>query len=467
MHIIIVGAGEVGFHVAGRLAVENKEVVVIDKNEAALRRVADSHDVQTIQGSGANPAVLEEAGIHKADILLAVTDSDEINILACFFANTLDPGVTKLARIRGSEYGRYRHILAGEGLGVETVINPDQEVVTAILRLMSLPGAVEINDFAGGKIRLVGVKLPDGSPVAGVKLMHLRERIGDVGVVIAALVRDDELIIPSGTDTIHQRDIVYFACDTKDQADILDLLGVKSAPVKKVLIVGGGNVGFKLAQTLEGGNYHTRLLDTSQERCEMLSEELDKTIVLQGDGTDQDLLREENVGDMDMVVAVTGDEEMNILSCLLAKNLGARKTITRINNFAYMPLIQPIGIDHLVCPRLSAINSILHHIRRGKVISTASIKGDEAEAMEAIAQENSAITGKAIMDLDFPKGALVLCFQRGDEVIIPRGDTVIQPQDRLIILSTRRNIPKVERALDVRMEFFSGRSSHGLARDAG
>ncbi|WP_147821527.1 Trk system potassium transporter TrkA [Salidesulfovibrio onnuriiensis] len=454
MRIIIVGAGEVGFHISRRLAVENKDVVVIDRSADALKRVVDATDVQILEGSGCSPEVLLDAGIEGADILLAVTDSDEVNLLSCFFAEKLSPQTTKLARIRNADYTNYSDMLRGEGLNIAKIINPDQEVVDSILRLMSVTGAVEINDFAQGNIRLIGINLPPESPIIGTKLLNLRECIGDVPLVIAALVRDDSLIIPSGVDDIRPGDVVYFACDIKDQEEILSKLGVVQEPVRKVLIVGGGNIGYKLAKALDSKQYHTRIMDQDENRCRQLSEKLDRPIVLVGNGTDQEILRQENVGDLDLVISVTGDEETNILSCLLAKSLGAKSTITRINNFAYMPLIEPIGIDHLVCPRMSAINSLLHFIRRGKVISTASIKGEEAEVLEAIAQEHSEIVGKPIMDLGFPRGCLVLCFQRGDEVIIPRGDTVIEPQDRLIILSTRHNIPKVEKALDVKVEFF-------------
>ncbi|MEF2144516.1 MAG: Trk system potassium transporter TrkA [Desulfovibrionaceae bacterium] len=454
MRIIIIGAGEVGFHIAGRLALENKEVVVIDKNAVALKKVSEATDVQTFEGSGCSPRVLEEAGVAGADIVLAVTDSDEINILACVYASKLAGKATLLARVRDEDYTEYKGLITESAPGISRLINPDQEVVDAILRLMSVPGAVEINEFAGGKIRLIGVRLPENSPIIGKRLAGLREVTGNVGVVIAALVRNDKLIIPGGEDIIEKTDIVYFACDIKDQDDILDLFALRSEPIKSVFIVGGGNIGFKLAKSLDNKFYHTRMLDKDPARCGYLSEHLNRPIVLQGDGRDQELLREENVGDLDMVISVTGNEETNILACLLAKKMGARQTITRINNFAYMPLIQPIGIDHLVCPRLSAINSILHFIRRGQVISTASIKGEDAEALEAIAQENSSVVGKPIMDLKFPKGALILCFQRGDEVVIPRGDTIIQPNDRIVILSTRANISKVEQALDVTMEFF-------------
>lgn len=454
MKIIIVGAGEVGFHVSRRLAVENKEVIVIDKDAGALNRISDSIDVQTVHGSGSSPQVLEEAGIGESDILLAVTDSDEINLISCFFANMLAPDITKLARIRGTDYTNFFDQDAGAALNIDKIINPDQEVVNSILRLMSLPGAEEISEFADGKIRVIGMSLPPDSPLIGVKLMNLRQLTGDLGLVVAALVREDSLIIPGGEDVVQNGDVVYFAYDIRDQDEVLEIIGLRHEPVRKVLIVGGGNIGHKLAKSLDNKFYHTRLLDSDAERCEALSANLDKVIVLQGDGTDQEILAQENIGDLDLVVSLTGDEEMNILTCLLAKSMGAKQTIVRINNFAYMPLIKSIGIDHLVCPRLSAINSLLHFIRRGKIMSAASIKGEEAEIMEAIAEENSSVVGKPVKDLNFPKGALILCFQRGTEVVLPRGDVVIEPQDRLIILATRKKVGKVEEILSVKREFF-------------
>ncbi|MBU1248378.1 MAG: Trk system potassium transporter TrkA [Proteobacteria bacterium] len=454
MRIIIVGAGEVGYHIARRLAVENKDVVVVDNRAEALTRVSETLDVQTMQGSGSSPRVLTDAGVQQADILLAVTDSDEINLMACYFAKRLSPNIILLARARAAEYADHNELLTGEPMSISRLINPDQEVVNSILRLMSVPGAVEINEFADGRIRLIGVNLPDDSPLIGTQLINLRDITGDIGLVIAALVRDDKLIIPSGGDFIQTGDVVYFACEITDQDEILELFGIKKDPINSVLIVGGGNIGYSLARSLDNKYYHTRLIDSDPKRCAFLSEELNRPIVLHGDGTDQGLLEEENVGDLDMVIAVTGEEEMNILTCLLAKKMGARETIVRINNFAYMPLIRPIGIDHVVNPRLAAVNTILSYIRRGKVISAVAIKGEEAEVLECYAEEKSRLTGKRIMDVKFPKGALILCFSRGDEVVVPRGDTVIEPGDRLVILSTRKNITKVESALSITAEFF-------------
>ena len=455
MKIIIVGAGEVGFHIAQRLSFENKEVLVIDRNPDALKRIAEHLDVQTYEGSGSSPKVLADAGIHNTDILLAVTDSDETNLIACMFANMLAPHTVRLARIRNEDYTAFQSTLTENTLHINMIINPDVEVVKSIMRLMSVPGAIEISEFAGGKIKLIGVRIDSHSPLHGTRLMHLRDKAGLIDFIIGALVRENRLIIPTGKDAIHAGDVVYFLCDEKNLQKVLRFFGKRDEPIKNVLIVGGGNVGFKLAEELDRRKtFHTRLVERDPERCELLAANLDRTVVLNGDGTDQELLQEENIAAMDVVISLTGDEETNILSCLLSKSLGAKRTITRINKFAYMPLVQAIGIDHLVSPRLSAVNSILHNIRRGKVISTVSIKGDEAEALEAIALENSYVVGRPLKDLNFPKGALILCILRDDSVLIPTGDSVIDPQDRIIILSTRSTIHKVEYALTVKLEYF-------------
>lgn len=251
MRVIIVGAGEVGFNVARRLSGENKDVVVIDMNPQALSKVSDSLDVQTIQGSGSNPEILEQAGVDEADIFLAVTDKDEINLISTFLANRMSPDSIKLARIRNEDYTKFPDMFTEGYLRIDTIINPDEEVVESILRVMSVPGAVEINDFVGGKVRLIGVKLPDESPLVGVALMNVREHLGDVDVVIAALVRDDRLIIPGGLDTIEQGDIVYFTCIRDHQDELLKRAGILSDPIRKVMIVGGGNVGSLLARALD------------------------------------------------------------------------------------------------------------------------------------------------------------------------------------------------------------------------
>jgi trk system potassium uptake protein len=452
LKIVIIGAGEVGFHIAQRLTLENKEVVVIDRDETALARVREHLDVQTILGSGSNPRILKEAGLGGAQILLAVTNIDETNLIACIFANHLAPTIQKVVRIRNEDYHEYREALAQDILNIGLVTNPDQEVINSVLRLITTPQVEDISDFAGGRIRLVRKHLPQDSPLNGLKLINLPSVMQNIRMVIAAIIREDRLIIPTGVDKMRGGDIIYFVCEKEALENIIKVFGTQVHPVKTVLIVGGGKIGLRLAQELEHLHYYTKIIDKEPHRCEILSGRLNRTIVLQGDGTDPGLLEQENIGSMDLVVALTGDEELNILSCLLAKRLGARRTVARINKFAYMSLVQTIGIDHIVSTRMSAVNSILHFIRRGKIISTVSIAGEKAEALEAIALEHSAIVGTPLKRLKFPKGTLILCIIRKDQVILPTGDSIILPNDRLIIMSTRQNIPVVERSLMVKLD---------------
>ncbi len=451
MRVVIVGAGEVGFHIARRLASESKQVVVVDQNPDALRRVSEVLDVQTIQGSGCSPVVLSDANVMDADVFLAVTDSDEINIIACLFANAIAPEAIKLARIRNEEYHLYRDALTSAPLHISSIINPELEVIKAIDRLISVPGAVDFSEFADGRVKLVGIRLEKG-PLIGKQLMFFRDVVKDRNVLIAAIVREEKLTIPSGRDEIRAGDIVYFVCTDTGLESVRHAAGRHSETLKDVLIVGGGNTGLRLALLFERKGLHVKLVDKDEARCEYLADKLGSTLVLRGDGTDQDFLREENIEDMDAVIALTADEETNILSCLLAKNLGAKKTVTRVNKVAYQPLVLAIGIDHSVSPRLAAVNSILHHIRRGKVLSSVSIQGEGAEALEAIAQADSALVGKAVKDLGFPRGTLLLAIMRDKEVHIPDGESVIVPGDRIILLTIRENVSQVEEALTVPLQ---------------
>jgi trk system potassium uptake protein TrkA len=450
LKIIIVGAGEVGFYCARRLAAESKEVVVIDRDPTVLTRLQDVLDIQILEGSGSNPEVLKQAGLKDADIFLAVTDSDETNLTACTFANILSPGITKLARIRNQDILNYQNVLNRE-LHLGTIINPELEVVKTIEGLLGTPGATDLSEFAGGRIKLLGLWIGEQNEVAGIGLMDLRRKTGDLRFIVAAIIRGNDLIIPTGTDHLRAGDLVHFVCEDKDVPRLLGVFGSVRAGGRNVLIVGGGNIGFTLANALESRSVNVKLLDMSNERCEFLAEHLDKTIVLHGDGTDKEILEEENVQDLDAVITVTGSEETNILASLLAKSLGVAKCITRINKSAYMPLVRAIGLEHIVSPRLSAVNSLLKHVRKGQVIASISIK-DEAEALEAIALDKSALVGKPIKDLPFPRGAIVLGIMRGDTVIIPTGDDIIQPDDRVILLATRNTISKVEKALTVTLE---------------
>jgi len=454
LKIIIVGAGEVGFHIANRLAHENKDVVVVDINQTAIRRVSDHMDVQTIIGSGSSPVVLEEAGIKNAEILLAVTDSDEINLVACLAAKILSPTTKKLARLRNSDYDKYHDIFRENSPNIDTIINPEIEVVKTIDRLMKVPGAVDIAEFSKGRVKFVGILLEKDARLAGTCLSELKEKIRGQIPLIAAIIRNEKLIIPGGNDRLLPGDYVYFISEENRLLDTLAVFDKHVEPLNRILIIGGGSIGFRLAKLLEEQNLNTKIVEKREKQCMYLAEKLNKCVVLHGDGSDQTLLSEENLQDMDIVVSLTNDEETNILSSLLAKRMGARKTITKINKFSYFSLMSAIGIEQVVSTRLSAINSIQQHIRRGKVLSAISLKGEQAEVIEAVALESSEIVGKPLKAISFPNGALVAGIIRKEQVVIPSGNSMIEPDDRIIIVAKRKALQKIESMLTVKLEFF-------------
>ncbi|QTA82649.1 Trk system potassium uptake protein [Desulfonema limicola] len=454
MKIVIVGAGEVGFHIATHLARENKDVVIIDKNPDTLRRVSDNIDVQTVSGSGSSPVILEQAGIKDAEILLAVTNKDETNLVACLIADTLSPGTKKLARIRDADYDMYHNSFCSSSPHIDTIINPEIEVVKTIDRLMSVPGAVDVGEFADGRVKFIGIKMDENTNLEGVTLAELPGKMGGHRPLIGAILRNEKLIIPMGKDQLLAGDIVYFISQEEHVIKTLGFFNKHAEPISRVLIVGGGRIGTRLAKHLEKKSIQTKIIEKNPERCTILAEQLNKPVVLCGDGSDQVLLKEENIQDIDLIVTLTNDEETNILSSLLATRMGAKKSITKISKFSYFPLMMAIGIEQVIDPRLSAINSILQHIRRGKVLSAISIRGEEGEVLEAMALETSDIVGKPLKNISFPKGVLVTAVLRENEVIIPSGETIVIPNDRIIIFALRAAIPKIEKILAVKLEYF-------------
>ena len=454
MKIIIIGAGEVGFHIADRLALENKDVVLIDKDIDSIRRVTDHIDVQTVHGSGSSPAVLDEAGIREAEILLAVTDSDETNLVACLAAHIISPNTKKLARLRSAAYDPYHRIFRDNPPYIDTIINPEIEVVNTIDRLLSVPGAVDVSDFENGRIKFVGVTLEKKTRMAGAALSELPDLFGDARPLIAAILRNEELIVPSGKDRLMPGDLVYFICTKDILSETLEMFNKHEEPLNRVLIVGGGRIGYRLASLLEEKSIHVKIIERNNDRCDALAKTLNKTVVLCGDGSDQDLLKEENIQEMDALVAVTDNEETNILVSLLGKGMGVRNAITKISRFSYFPLLSTIGLTQVVSPRRSAINSILQHIRRGKILSATTLKGEQAEVLEAVALETSDIVGKPIKKVAFPDGALLVSVVRKEDIIIPTGNTVVEPGDKVIIFAKRQAVPKIEKLLTVKLEFF-------------
>ena len=451
MKIVIMGAGEVGYHIAGRLAAENKEVVVIDKNPESIRRVVESIDVEAICGSGSSPEVLKSAGVKSADMLLAVTDSDEVNLVACLMVDAIAPSTRKIARIREEDFDAYHDVFRDQAPHIDTIINPEIEVVRSIEGLLSVPGAADVSEFAEGRLKFAGFYLHNGNPLIGSRLSDLPSKLGG-HTLVAAILRGEELIIPEGRNILQEGDLVYFISKEKNLSRILGALNQRVKPIKSVMIIGGGRIGTRLATVLEKRPIHAKIVERSESRCRVLSELLDKTVVIHGDGSDQGLLVEENLRDMDAIITTTNDEEANILVSLMARRMGTPKAITRLDKFSYFSLMPAIGIEQVVSPRLSAINTILQHIRKGKVLSVRTLTGEQGEIIEAEALRTSDIIGKPFRKKIFPAGSLAIGIIRGEDIIIPSGDSVIEAGDRVIIFARRQVVNEIERILSIKLE---------------
>ena len=452
MKIIIVGAGEVGFHIAQRLSEEGQDVVLIDKDPRQIKRITENLDVQAFLGSGTSPNLLKNSGIETADMLVAATDSDEVNLIACLLARNLNQYMLKVARVRNQEFLQEKELLGQRSLDIDHIINPQSLMVKTILSLMEVPGASEVIDFVDGRVKLIGFTIKKDSPFKDRQLLSFKDL--EEKLLVGAIVRRNQVMIPRGNDTIQEDDLIYVMVRNDELNDVLGLFDIKEETLRRVIIIGAGQTGTALATALDHSKVNVKIIDKNSKRCADLAEKLERVIVINGDGADKNLLQEENIGDVDFMVAITGDEENNILISLLAKGLGAKKTITRVSKLSYIPLVSAIGIDTVVSPRLSAVRAILQYIRRGKVISVAPLKGEQAEAIEAEALETSDIVNIPLSKVKFPKGAIVGAIVRGEQIIIPRGDSVIMPKDRLIIFALEQVVPKLEKLLTVKLEYF-------------
>ncbi|HDI78032.1 MAG TPA: Trk system potassium transporter TrkA [Desulfobacteraceae bacterium] len=450
MKIIIVGAGEVGFHIAKRLSEESNEVVLIDKDEDKINRINENLDVYALLGSGTSPQMLKSSGIAQADMLIAATDSDEVNLIASMLACHLNPSIIKVVRLRNQEYIREEGLLNKDLLGIDQIINPESFMVDTIKNLIMVPGASDVIDFDDGRVKLIGITIKPDSEFVGRRFNTFSEH--HEKFLVGAIIRGDQVFIPHGEDTIQANDLIYVVARSDDLNGILGRLHVEHRECKRIFIIGGGQVGFTLAQSLDNTNLNVKIIEKDSRICNSLADRLQKVIVINGDGTDKDLLLEENIADADIVLAITGDDETNVLISLLAKRLGVKKTITRINKLSYIPLVFAIGIDTVVSRRLSAIRAILQYVRKGKIISVAPLKGEHAEAIEAEALAGSNIVNRPLCKVKFPKGSIVGAIVRGDDVIIPNGQSIIQEKDRLIIFALQNVIPKLERLLTMHLD---------------
>jgi trk system potassium uptake protein TrkA len=456
MKIIILGASQVGITVADNLASEANDITIVDRDPDVLRNLHDHLDIRTVLGYASHPDVLQRAGAEDADLVLAVTNSDETNMVACQVAYTLFHTPTKIARVRSHEYLAHPELFTQEALPVDVLISPEQLVTDSILRLIETPGALQVLDFADGRIRLVAVKAYYGGPLVGRALRELPQRMPGIDTRVAAIFRRGRAIIPEGDTEIEADDEVFFIAAAEHIHAVMGELRKQDKPVRRVILAGGGNIGRRLARGLES-KCNVKIIERSMEGARHLSEILDKTIVLQGDAADEDLLREENIDTTDVFCAVTNDDQINILSSMLAKRMGARKVMSLINRSAYVDLVQSGIIDIAISPQLTTISSLLAHVRRGDVVVAHSLRRGAAEAIEAVAHgdsKTSKVVGRRVEQIKLPPGTTIDAVVRGPDVIIAHHDTVIEAGDHVILfLVDKKYVPDVEKLFQVGVTF--------------
>lgn len=456
MKILILGAGQVGSSLAEHLTSEANDITLVDHNADLLRGLQDHLDIRTVLGEASYPEVLQRAGAEDADMIIAVTDSDETNMIACQVAYTIFHTPTKIARVRALEYLKHPKLFAQEALPIDVLISPEQLITESIQRLIEHPGALQVMDFADGQVQLVGVKAYYGGTLVGNELRRLREHMPNIDTRVAAIYRRNRAIIPEGHTVIEADDEVFFIAAKKDIRAVMSELRRLDKPYKRIIVAGGGNIGRRVTQVLEN-KYQVKIIDHNLARTQQLSSELEKTIVLYGDVADQDLLLEENIENTDVYCALTNDDEANILSSMLAKRLGARKVMTLINRAAYVDLVQSGDIDIAISPQQATIGGLLAHVRRGDVVRVHSLRRGAAEAIEAIAhgdKNSSKVVGHKIEDLKLPPGTTIGAIVRGKEVIIAHHDTVIESEDHVIMFVVdKKYILEVEKLFQVGFTF--------------
>lgn len=472
LKIVILGAGQVGSSVAENLVSEANDITVVDLNPDRLKRLQDRFDLRTFVGNAAHPAVLEQAGARDADMILAVTQSDETNMVACKLAATMFNIPTKIARIRSGDYLSHPEIFSPENFSIDSAICPEQVLTDYISKLLEFPEALQVLEFAEGRVSLVAVRAFHGGPLVGHAISHLRSHMPQIDARVAAIFRQDSPIIPQGNTVVEAGDEVFFIADTKNIRGIMRELRRMDKPVKRVMIGGGGNIGRRLAKQIEH-RYEVKLIEFNKVNAERLAADLDKTLVLAGDVTDEQLLAEENVAEMDVYCALTNDDENNIMSSLLAKRMGVRKVIALINRGSYVNLVQSGQIDIAISPAQATIGTLLARVRRGDCVAVHSLRRGAAEALELVAHgdsRSSKVVGRRIEELDLPKGATIGAIVRRQareasrhddgkpaydyQVLMAHHDTAIEPDDHVIVFVVNKRImPKIEKLFQVNVSF--------------
>ncbi len=443
MKVIIIGAGKIGFTIAQLLSNENHDVVVIEQSSERQQILDETLDIQVISGSGSSTSVLESAGVHEADMLVAVTEFDELNMVACLLAKRY--GVkTTVARVRNPEYLEVKAFSLNEVMGIDLIINPERVTAIEISQIARNPEAMNIDYYADGKVKLMELEIKADSPLRD---KRIRELDNSAPYNIVAIARQHRMIVPRGDETLRAGDHIHLLARSNDMSKVEKLLGFVSPRVEQVTILGGGRTGYFLAQILENSKpaMSIKIIEKDPTRARKISQRLSSTLVIHGDGSDYQLLEEENIGSSDLFVAVTDDDKINLLCSLIARNLGVKKTVCQIKRTDVLPLAEQLGIDTILNPRVLTAGAIMKYVREGDILSVTLMGEERAEMLELLAQPGSLVLNKELCQLSFPNGSLIGAIVRNDQVIIPDGKSIIQPYDRLMVFSLPQSIHKIEK----------------------
>ncbi|MEM1039465.1 MAG: Trk system potassium transporter TrkA [Pseudomonadota bacterium] len=458
MKVIICGAGQVGYGIAERLANEGNDVTVIDNTPALVQTIRDQLDVRGFVGHGSQPDILEAAGAEDADMLIAVTLYDEVNMVACQVAHSLFSVPTKVARIRAQSYlhSHYRDLFSREHLPIDVIISPEVEVGEMVLRRIAFPGATDAVQFADGKVAMVAIECLEDCPVIDTPLGQLSELFPDLSAVVVGVWRAGRLFVPHSDDAMLAGDLAYVIVKEASVRRTLGIFGHEEPTASRIVIVGGGNIGLYVASAIENreSSARVKIVEASRERAIAIADQLDRTVVLHGNALDQTILLEADIERADLMVALTNDDQVNILSSVMAKRLGCEANMTLLNNTGYYEFTKTLGIDAHLNPRSVTISKILQYVRRGRIRGVHSVQNGAAEVIEAEALETSTLVGTELRDLDLPDGVRVGAIYRKGQVMMPSGDTVVRARDRVIIFATKDRVKQVEQMFRVSLEFF-------------
>jgi trk system potassium uptake protein TrkA len=448
MRVLIAGGGQVGALIARRLSREGNEVTIVDPSPDRCAELEETLDGKVVEGSASRVGTMRRAGIREAQMLIAVTDTDEVNLLTCLIAQAEAPGAIKVARVRTHEVEEWRKVAGAAGLRIDRLIHPERELAERVMRVIHLPGVSDVVDFADGRVKLFGMQVEPGSWLAGKTLQQLQEAGPPRDSLVAMIFRGSQVIIPHGAVELREGDQLYTVATRANLPDVIRFMGLTGGgKLERVFVVGGKQLGITCAELLEGQGVSVKLFERDARRSARIAQILDKTVVIRADGTDQGILEEENVEGVDAFLAFTNDDEDNIIASLLARRLGAHKVVALINRLNYLPMAQRLGVHTTVSPRLAAVDMILQFVRKGRVMSVTTFREEEAEAIELVATERSKYVGRPLKDLRFPRGSIVGAIVRPEgEVVVPRGDVEIRAGDRVIFFTLESAVPELESA---------------------